>query len=73
MRLAGQREVVSSYLGLHLIEVMEKADDRPLDEATVSAAKQSALDNWLATAAQGEGVQRHLSQDKVPQGLPTSY
>ncbi len=69
----GQREVVSSYLGLHLIEVLEKADDRPLDEATISAAKSAALSEWLATAMQDPGVERRWSRDKVPDGLPTSY
>ena len=69
----GQREVVSSYLGLHLIEALEKADDRPLDQETIEAAKRSALETWISTAAQDEGIERHWSQDKVPEGLPASY
>ncbi len=69
----GQREVVSSYLGLHLIEVTDKSDDRPLDDATIASARSNAFTNWLAAASQDPAVERRWSQDKVPEDLPTSY
>ncbi|MGI6209618.1 MAG: peptidylprolyl isomerase, partial [Anaerolineae bacterium] len=64
----GERAVVASYLGYHLIEVVEKADDRPLSEMDLEAVRSDALRTWLDTAAADEGVQRMLSEDKLPAG-----
>ncbi|NPV09157.1 MAG: hypothetical protein HPY83_14505 [Anaerolineae bacterium] len=65
----GEREVVSSYMGLHVLEVVDKDDDRPLEEAELQQARAAALDTWLSAATQDEGVQRSWSEDKVPAGL----
>ena len=62
----GELDTVQSWQGFHVIEVLEKASDRPLEEEELRWRQEAALQDWLAEARQGEGVQRFWSSDKVP-------
>jgi parvulin-like peptidyl-prolyl isomerase len=57
--------VQTSY-GYHIINVIERDANRPLDETILEQKKASALDDWLATQRQSDAVKRYWSSDKVP-------
>jgi parvulin-like peptidyl-prolyl isomerase len=57
--------VETSY-GYHIINVIERDANRPLDETILEQRRASALDDWLATQRQSEAVKRYWSSDKVP-------
>jgi len=57
--------VATSY-GYHIINVIERDANRPLDETMLGQKKASALNDWLATQRQSEAVKRYWSSDKVP-------
>jgi parvulin-like peptidyl-prolyl isomerase len=64
---AGQTsDVVQSSYGYHIIHVIERDPNRPLDEAILSQRKASALDDWLATQRKSGAVKSYWSSDKVP-------
>jgi parvulin-like peptidyl-prolyl isomerase len=57
--------VATSY-GYHIINVIERDANRPLDETMLEQKKAAALDDWLATQRQSEAVKLYWSSDKVP-------
>lgn len=57
--------VQTSY-GYHIINVIERDTNRPLDETMLEQKKASALDDWLAVQRKSEAVQSYWSSDKVP-------
>jgi parvulin-like peptidyl-prolyl isomerase len=57
--------VQTSY-GYHIINVIERDANRPLDETMLEQKKASALDDWLAVQRKSEAVQSYWSSDKVP-------
>jgi parvulin-like peptidyl-prolyl isomerase len=62
-------DIVETSFGFHIINVMEYEADRPLDEATLSQRKDSALENWLAERRYSDAVERFWSSDKVPPAI----
>jgi foldase protein PrsA len=59
-------DLVQTSYGYHIIHVIERDANRPLDETMLEQKKASALEDWLATQRQSEGVKRYWSSDKVP-------
>lgn len=59
---------VTTSFGVHVIQVLEKQADRPLDESALSQKRASALDDWLqqVRASAGGAIQRFFSADYVP-------
>lgn len=64
---------VQTTFGYHIIEVLEKDANHPIDEYTLSQRKSAALDEWLSTQRYSERVQRFFSSDKVPSPVTVSY
>jgi parvulin-like peptidyl-prolyl isomerase len=64
---------VQTTFGYHIIEVLEKDANYPIDEYTLSQRKSAALDEWLSTQRYSERVQRFFSSDKVPSPVTVSY
>lgn len=54
-------EPVKSTYGYHLIEVLEKEQNRPLDEQMLEQRKASAYNDWLDKARNGPDVKRSLT------------
>ncbi len=57
---------VQSSFGYHIIELLEREPDRPLEESMLAQTRAAALSDWLEEARQSEGVERFWSSDKVP-------
>ncbi len=57
---------VQTTYGYHIIQVLEREETRPLDEAALEQRKSTALSDWLAEQTQSDTVQRFWSSDKVP-------
>ena len=57
---------VETSFGFHIIRVLDRDPNRPLDEATLEQRKSAALSEWLAEQRQSEAVERYWSSDKVP-------
>jgi parvulin-like peptidyl-prolyl isomerase len=57
---------VQTTYGFHIIQVLERDENRPLDEPALEQRKSTALSDWLAEQTQSEAVQRFWSFDKVP-------
>lgn len=57
--------VKTSY-GYHIIEILEKDPNHPVDEATLEQRKSSALQDWLNTQRYSDRVRRYWSSDKKP-------
>lgn len=57
---------VQTSFGYHIIEVLEREPDRPLEELMLEQLRSRALDDWLQEARQAEGIERLWSSDKVP-------
>lgn len=55
--------VKTSY-GYHVIEVLEKDPNRPLDPQMLDQLRTQAFNNWLAKARTAPDVKRALSQDQ---------
>jgi len=62
----GKRATVSAWDGYHIIEVLERDEQRPLAEEERKQRQQRAFQDWLTAASYGPGVKRLWSQDKVP-------
>jgi len=58
--------IVQTSYGYHIINLLERDPNRPLDEATLSQKRASALEDWLAKQRESEAVQRFSYLDKVP-------
>lgn len=63
----GEISIVVSSEGYHVVELLEKADDRPLSDFALEQRRSGALKAWLEEQSQGENVKRYWSSDKVPQ------
>jgi parvulin-like peptidyl-prolyl isomerase len=59
-------DIVETSFGFHIINLIDHATERPLDEATLSQRKDSALDDWLLERRYSDAVERFWSSDKVP-------
>ena len=57
---------VETSFGYHIIELLERDPDRPLEESVLAQVRAAALSNWVEEARQGEGIERFWSSDKVP-------
>ena len=62
----GERDIIASYDGFHVVEILEKEEARPLDEATLAQRRSGALQAWLDQALQSDTVKRYWSSKKVP-------
>ncbi|MGI5836063.1 MAG: peptidylprolyl isomerase, partial [Chloroflexota bacterium] len=56
---------VSTTYGWHIIELLEKEENRPLDEQTLNFRKSAALQEWLDKASNGSDVIRSLTQEQL--------
>ncbi len=59
-------EIVKSDYGFHIIQLIERDEDREFSEASLQQMKAGALDEFLLDHAYGENVKRYYSEDKVP-------
>jgi parvulin-like peptidyl-prolyl isomerase len=57
---------VQTTYGYHIIELIERDSDQPLEEPIVEQRKASALNDWLAEQRESDAVERYWSSDKVP-------
>src|SRR5215203_1885478 len=57
-------EVVESRNGQHIIQVLEKSDDRPFDADTLQRKSQDTWRNWISTAQVQPDVKNMLSADQ---------
>ncbi len=67
LQLGEFSEVISTYLGYHIITVDAHQADRPLDEATLEARQSQALSEWLTQAKEVTTIERHWSADDIPE------
>ncbi len=58
--------IVKTSFGYHIIQMIERDPDHPLDEAALAQKKASALEDWLAQQRQSADIERYWSSDKVP-------
>jgi len=58
--------VVETSFGYHVINLIERDPNRPLDEATLDRRKASALEEWLSEQRYSDAIERYWSSDKVP-------
>ncbi|MHB8993200.1 MAG: peptidylprolyl isomerase, partial [Chloroflexota bacterium] len=54
---------VNTSFGWHIIEVLEKEENRPLDEQALAQRKSQALPEWLSQAGTGAEIKRNLTDD----------
>jgi parvulin-like peptidyl-prolyl isomerase len=59
-------DVVETTFGYHIIQVTERDDNRPFDEATVSQKQSTVLREWLDEQLMSSAVKRYWSSDLVP-------
>jgi parvulin-like peptidyl-prolyl isomerase len=59
-------EIVQTSYGYHVIQLIERDPDYPLDEAILERRKTSALEDWLEEQRQSDAVESYWSSDKVP-------
>jgi parvulin-like peptidyl-prolyl isomerase len=57
---------VQTTYGYHIIQVLERDENRELDEAVLEQRKSAALSEWLAEQRVSDTVQRYWSSEKVP-------
>jgi parvulin-like peptidyl-prolyl isomerase len=58
--------IVESTYGYHIINLVERDADRPLDEATLTEKKASALTDWLTEQRESDRVESFWSSKLVP-------
>lgn len=58
---------VQTAYGYHIINVIERDANRPLEESMLEQKKASALEDWLAEQRQSEAVESYWSSEKVPE------
>ncbi len=59
-------DIVKTDFGYHIIQLVERDPNRPLDEAALAQKQSSALDDWLAVQRTADTVKRYWSSEKVP-------
>jgi foldase protein PrsA len=57
---------VQTTYGYHIIQVLERDDNRELEEPILEQRKSSALSDWLTEQRTSDTVQRYWSSEKVP-------
>lgn len=57
---------VSTSYGYHVIQMVERDANRAWDESTLSDKKSAALEDWLTTQRQSDGVQSFWTSAAVP-------
>ncbi|HZQ08887.1 MAG TPA: peptidylprolyl isomerase [Anaerolineae bacterium] len=59
---------VTTTFGVHVIQVLEKDPNHPLDEATLESKRAQALSDWLvqARSSAGNNIQRFFSAEYIP-------
>jgi len=67
LQLGEFSEVVSTYLGYHIITVDARQADRPLDEATLEVRQSQAFSEWLTQAREAAIIERNWSADDIPE------
>lgn len=65
-------EPVETQFGVHLIEVLERDDTRPKDEATVEQERNQAFFDWLQEQTAATEIQRNDLESRLPRGLDVS-
>lgn len=63
---------VKTDFGYHILEVLEKDPNHPIDEATLEQRKSTALRDWLSTQRYSDRVRRYWSSDKKPRIAETT-
>lgn len=63
---------VKTDFGYHILEVLEKDPNHPIDEATLEQRKSTALQDWLSTQRYSDRVRRYWSSDKKPRIAETT-
>jgi len=66
LEIGGISAPVETSFGFHIIEVLDRDPNRPLDEAMLEQRKSAALSEWLAEQRQSEAVERYWSSALVP-------
>lgn len=56
---------VNTTYGWHIIELLEKEQNRPLDEQMLNRKKSAALPDWLDKTRNGPEITRSLSEEKL--------
>lgn len=59
-------EPIKTIFGYHIIQVLEKDPNHPLDEATLSSRRSQAFDNWLNQRKSEAKIERRLTPAKIP-------
>lgn len=59
-------EPVKTDFGYHVIKVVERDSNRPLEPEMLETKRGEAWQKWLETQRTSEGVKRYWSSDKVP-------
>lgn len=57
---------VQTTYGYHIIELIERDSDQPLEEAIVEQRKASVVNDWLAEQRESDAVERFWSSEMVP-------
>ncbi len=63
---------VKTDFGYHILEVLEKDPNHPIDEATLEQRRSNALKDWLSTQRYSDRVKRYWSSDKKPRIATTT-
>jgi parvulin-like peptidyl-prolyl isomerase len=53
-------EPVRSSLGYHIVQTLERVNDRPLSQAALAEKKQQAFLNWLDSQRQSAVIERFV-------------
>lgn len=53
-------EPIQSILGYHIVESIERAEDRPLDPSRLAEQRQQSWDEWLAEQRAGATIVRYI-------------
>jgi parvulin-like peptidyl-prolyl isomerase len=59
-------DVVQSSFGYHIIQVLEREDDRELAPDILKQQQDNALNEWLQEQSQSAAIERFWSPEKVP-------
>jgi hypothetical protein len=65
-------ELVETQFGVHLLEVLERDDARPKDEATIEQERQQAYFDWLQEQTTATNIVRNDLESRLPRGLDVS-
>lgn len=62
--------IVETSFGFHIIQVLEREENRPLEAADLEANRQRFLQKWYEEHLNGEGVKRYWEPSMVPPEKP---